>query len=125
MIRFRRVLVLTRDVGECLNFYGSEGLGLRVRFASDSYAEFDCGDKHGTTFALQKVEREAECSTGYSPMLHFDVEDMDSLIGRLIMLGGRLDGPIKYPVHGKLASLRSPNGQMIGLFERNVDLPEE
>jgi len=30
---------------------------------------------------------------------------------------GNLDGPIKYPEHGKIASIRGPDGCMIGLFE--------
>lgn len=28
-----------------------------------------------------------------------------------------MDGPIKYPEFGKIASLRTPDGQMIGLYE--------
>ena len=32
-------------------------------------------------------------------------------------MGAVLDGPIKYPSHGKVASVRSPDGHMIGLFE--------
>jgi len=66
--------------------------------------------------------READCSTGYSPILSFEVDDMDSTIQRIMMLGGRLDGPIKYPIEGKIASVRSPDGHMIGLFEANLDL---
>jgi hypothetical protein len=33
--------------------------------------------------------------------------------------GGSMDGPMKFPAHGKIASIRSPDGQMIGLFEEN------
>ena len=42
---------------------------------------------------------------------------MDSTVARLIGLGAELDGPIKYPPHGKVAALRSPDGHMIGLYE--------
>ena len=44
-------------------------------------------------------------STGYSPTLCFDVENVDELIPRLLMQGARLDGPIKRPVQGKVTSL--------------------
>lgn len=32
-------------------------------------------------------------------------------------MGAHLDGPIQYPAHGKVASLRSPDGHMIGIYE--------
>ena len=46
--------------------------------------------------------REAACTSGYSPFLQFDIEDMDSTIVRLLSMGAHLDGPIKYPAHGKV-----------------------
>ena len=44
----------------------------------------------------------AASTTGYSPFVHFDVDDMDSTIVRCLTLGAQLDGPIKYPAHGKV-----------------------
>ena len=44
---------------------------------------------------------------------------MDKTIYKLLEMGAILDGPIKYPSHGKVAALRSPDGHMIGLFEEN------
>lgn len=43
---------------------------------------------------------------------------MDQTVPRLIQLGASLDGAIRYEPYGKMASLRSPDGQMIGLYER-------
>ena len=56
-------------------------------------------------------------STGYSPVMTFDVPNMEASITKAIELGAMLDGGIKYPVYGKFASIRSPEGFMIGLFE--------
>lgn len=53
----------------------------------------------------------------YSPLLCFDVADMDVAIQRALGMGAHLDGPIKYPAHGAVASIRSPDGHMIGLFQ--------
>ena len=47
----------------------------------------------------------AASTTGYSPFLHFDVDDMDTTVVRCLSLGATLDGPIKYPAHGKVASV--------------------
>uniref|UniRef100_M4BI01 Uncharacterized protein n=1 Tax=Hyaloperonospora arabidopsidis (strain Emoy2) TaxID=559515 RepID=M4BI01_HYAAE len=62
---------------------------------------------------------EAACSSGYSPFLNFDISDLSDAVPRLLMLGAIMDGPIKYPAHGKVAALRSPDGVMIGLYEPN------
>mmetsp|Transcript_12455 Transcript_12455/g.23120 ORF Transcript_12455/g.23120 Transcript_12455/m.23120 type:complete len:128 (+) Transcript_12455:54-437(+) len=123
----RRVLLLVRDVPAGVKFFGKEGLGLPVVVESPEYAEMALskqviGQPDLPTLALQAVEREADCSTGYSPLLNFDVDDMDDMVGRLLMQGARLDGPIKYPPIGKLAAIRSPCGHMVGLFEANPDL---
>ncbi|CAN0411032.1 unnamed protein product, partial [Scytosiphon promiscuus] len=49
--------------------------------------------------------------------LCFDVPRMDHAVQRALGLGGHLDGPIKYPAHGTMASIRSPDGHMVGLFQ--------
>ncbi len=68
--------------------------------------------------SLNKIENESLTIKGYSPFLCHNVENLDETIYKLISLGGTLDGPIKYPIDGKIASLRSPdNGVMIGLYE--------
>mmetsp|Transcript_20209 Transcript_20209/g.39645 ORF Transcript_20209/g.39645 Transcript_20209/m.39645 type:complete len:138 (+) Transcript_20209:166-579(+) len=133
--RLSRVVLLMRDVKAGARFYGEQGVGLTTRFVAEEYAELaavppakfgDASLKSASAdhfaLVLQQVEREADCSTGYSPILSFEVDDMDSTIQRIMMLGGRLDGPIKYPIEGKIASVRSPDGHMIGLFEANLDL---
>ncbi|CAM9483253.1 unnamed protein product [Discosporangium mesarthrocarpum] len=82
-------------------------------------AEFETG---GTPLVLKAAAgSEAMCSVGYSPLLCFDVQDIDHTVQRALHLGGHLDGPIKYPAHGAFASIRSPDGHMIGLFQPAAD----
>jgi hypothetical protein len=66
---------------------------------------------------IKAVEGEAHLSTGYSPILSFTVCDMDVTVNNLLRLGAVMDGPIKYPVQGKVAAFRAPDGHMLGLFE--------
>ena len=56
---------------------------------------------------MQPDGREALCSTGYSPMLSFDVVDLQDTITRLISMGAHLDGPIRYPTFGKVSETSS------------------
>lgn len=60
---------------------------------------------------------EAQCCTGYSPLLTFQVDDLDTIIPRLIQAGAALDGPVKHQPYAKIAALRSPDGHMLGLYE--------
>jgi predicted enzyme related to lactoylglutathione lyase len=94
--------------------------------ATDDWAELSCDachDKVGGSFHLtiKAVESEAQLCKGYTPILSFDVNDIDSVITRCIHMGASLDGPIQYPAHGKVAVLRSPDGHMIGLYEPVVN----
>merc|ERR1712151_948167 len=114
-------MLLVRDVPASTRFF-NEGLGLGVSHASNRWCELDAGD--GVGIAIKEANGEAECTAGYTPVLSFDVDDLPSTVSRAIQLGASLDGPIKYPIHGKVAALRSPDGHMIGLFEPSEDLPE-
>jgi len=70
--------------------------------------------------SIKAVESEAQLSNGYTPFLSFDVDDMDSVVARCAQMGAKLDGPIQYPAHGKVAVLRTPDGHMIGLYEPSI-----
>lgn len=130
----RNIIVLLRDLSQGIKFYGQEGIGLRVTVASDKIAEV-CTGPGNAPILLKVAERESDCSTGYTPILCFDVDNVDETVKRLMehgefsigntvdviigtySLGGVLDGPIKYPTFGKVAAVRSPDGHMISLFE--------
>ena len=143
-VRFSRCVLLARGsegVAQSVHFY-QNALGLTVLRHTDDWAEIICGavgsasgdigrtppnpqqsqqtvEEDPTLFRLniRAVESEAQLSVGYGPILTFDVDDMDSVVARCAQFGGKLDGPIQYPAHGKVAALRAPDGCMIGLYE--------
>lgn len=102
-------------------FYST--LGLQVVRATDEWVDLRDNDSHNEqthrsmSICLRAVTSEAQVTTGYSPVLQFQVENMDDIIAKCVQLGGNLDGPIQYPAHGKIAALRSPDGHMVGLYE--------
>jgi hypothetical protein len=113
--RLRQTLLLVRNVANSVDFFGPQGLGLRLLSASDKYAELEATDT--TILALREVMRESELTKGYSPFLCFDVDDVDMLVPGLIMKGAHLDGGIKHEPEGKFAVVRSPDGVSVGLRE--------
>lgn len=118
-----------QGLANALEFY-STGLGLQVVRATDEWADLRATPmpvasgnpqqqqhQHSLSICLRAVTSEAQVTTGYSPLLQFQVDNMDDVIARCVQLGGNLDGPIQYPAHGKIAALRSPDGHMIGIYE--------
>lgn len=139
-VRFGRVVLMARGaegVANSVNFY-QNALGLTLIRHTDDWAELSCpaGDRSGQQtpaagsdvteaepsfrLTIKSVESEAHLSTGYGPILTFDVDDMDMTVARCAQMGGKLDGPIQYPAHGKVAALRAPDGYVIGLYEPSI-----
>lgn len=48
------------------------------------------------------VHREAFCSTGYSPILAFNVDDLQATLTRVLPLGAQMDGAVQYSARGKV-----------------------
>jgi catechol 2,3-dioxygenase-like lactoylglutathione lyase family enzyme len=127
-IRLGRIVLMVRGsegLAKAVHFYNG-ALGLSVSRMTDDWAELRCGtgqtphDVDSISITLQAVHSESQLSTGYSPLLSFQVDDMDTVVARCAQMGGHLDGPIQYPAHGKVAALRSPDGHMIGLYQANL-----
>ena len=94
-------------------------LGLVVRHESASMVEL-CGPSARATqppIVIKEANVAASLSTGYTPILNFDVNSMEGAVAAAMERGGMLDGAIKYKSFGKVAALRSPDGHMLGLFE--------
>ena len=108
----KRVVILVRDMSASLAFWHT-GLGLAVGARSAQYSELDEG-----RLALKHCDSEALLGTAYFPQLHFETRAFDATLVRCLQHGGRLDGPVKHPAFGKVASLRSPDGVMVGLIEK-------
>ena len=133
LAQLSRVVLMVRSgqgLANALEFYSS-GLGLQVVRATDEWADLRTTttppppsenqqqqqQQQSLSICLRAVTSESQVTTGYSPLLQFQVENMDEVVARCVQLGGNLDGPIQYPAHGKIAALRSPDGHMIGIYE--------
>ena len=122
----RHILLLQRDVPLAAAFY-ERALGLRVTVCTETYAELASESPSdstasnapiGASLALQRADAESQLTPGYSPIIHFEVDDIQARVNAALSLGGRLDGKIQYETHGAVAALRAPDGHMIGMYER-------
>ena len=101
-------------------FY-QQGLGFQVVRATDEWTELRDPQHSHLALALHAAQSESQLSMGYSPLLQFEIDNMEETVAKCVQLGGHLDGPIQYPAHGTVAALRSPDGHMIGLYEAATD----
>ncbi|GAA0174276.1 hypothetical protein LIER_27703 [Lithospermum erythrorhizon] len=110
---FRWLLQLHKDVPKAARFY-SQGLGFTINVCTLRFAELNSGP---LKLALLHSPSDNVLQKGYSSLLSFTVTDINTSVTKLMSLGAELDGPIKYEIHGKVASLRCLDGHMLGLYE--------
>eukprot|EP00941_MAST-03F_sp_MAST-3F-sp1_P004026 g4026.t1 len=116
MANLKRILLLVRDVPRAVEFY-HRGLGLPIVHSSSNWAELSTGNG-STPLCLTAANNEAAATTGYSPLLSFNVDDLDNILTNCLGLGGTMDGAIKFRENGRAVAIRTPEGgQMISLFE--------
>lgn len=134
------VMLLQRNVPHAAKYYSL--IGFDVTVLTESWAELDAGS---TKIFLKKQEgcvwqipcrsftiivrhltlpvfralycREAQLSTGYSPILNIEVTDLQFTIQKLLPHGAHMDGPIRFTSRGKVAAVRNPDGHMMSLHE--------
>lgn len=109
-VTFKHVMLMVNDVKTAAKFY-SEGLGLPIKKNSPAWAELDAG---GTTIALHAAEG---ANGGSSPILSFQVEDVENSVKTLESLGATLEGRIREPSFGKVAAMRTPDGHLLSLLQ--------
>ncbi len=109
---FKHIMLMVNDVESAVKFY-SEGFGLDVKKNSSAWAELDAG---GTTIALHSAEG---ANGGSSPILSFQVDNVEQRVNQLESLGATLEGPIREPSFGKVAAMRTPDGHLVSLLEPN------
>ena len=63
-----------------------------------------------------RAPREAYCTTGYSPVLAFDVEDLQATLVRCLQQGATMDGSIQHSSHGKVGGQVAWGGGRVGCF---------
>lgn len=123
LARLSRVIFTVRGtdgLSSAVQFY-HEAIGLSVLRVTDDWAELVSNDNNQSLkLCLQAVQNsESLLSTGYSPMITFEINNLPETVSRCLQLGAHLDGPIQFPAHGSVAALRTPDGHMIGLYEPN------
>jgi catechol 2,3-dioxygenase-like lactoylglutathione lyase family enzyme len=128
--RLARIVLTVRGsegVAQAAHFY-HQALGLPLVRLTDDWAELQLTPpssslhSNGTTsppmtLHVQAVTHEAALSTGYAPILTFEVASVAETIAQCVQLGAHMDGPIQHPAHGTVAALRTPQGHMLGLYE--------
>jgi hypothetical protein len=116
-----RLVIFVRPptLSATIDFYTST-LNLPLLRHTDKFAELSLTPDSSVKLSIQTTDVEARLSTSYSPFLTFTVEDLPSVVSSMCAKGAHMDGPIKYPAFGKIASVRGPCGHMIGLFEGNT-----
>lgn len=88
--KLSRVVLMVRGsegVTKAANFY-HQALGLAVQRVTDEWAELVATDNH-VTLHLQATYSEGLLSTGYSPVLTFEVANMDQTIAACAQAGGK------------------------------------
>ena len=125
LARLSRIVLTVRGadgLSSAVQFY-HEAIGLSVLRVTDDWAELVTTTSDNRTTATTKLclqaihNSESQLSTGYSPMLVFDVDQLSETVARCLQAGAHLDGPIQFPAHGSMAAVRTPQGHMIGLYE--------
>lgn len=111
--RLGGILLLVPQLERSMRFW-SDGVGLQIVQQTREWASLDDGN-----LELQQTSSVAACVTGYTPLIRVHVTDVDESVRACVALGGVMDGPIRRPLYGMAAaSIRAPDGHMIGLVER-------
>ena len=116
----RNIMIWTRNIDKTVAFY-TEGLGLKLIHKSDDYAEIK--DSNGFRIGFKQVTSQAFWSTGYSPILNFQLKNHENIDEYTKKLQeeylAQLDGEIQKDELYEVATLRSEDGQMVSLIKAN------
>jgi len=113
----RQIVLLVKNARTSASFFES-AIGLKIMHESTDQIQMNSPTIASTVpIILKESTNVSQLTTGYTPILCFDVNSMDNTLTKALEMGAVLDGPIKYPIQGKFASIKSPDGFMIGLFE--------
>ena len=116
MLRFSSLTLIVRNLKEASFFY-QHGLKLDPISQTEDFVMLKA-PKTDIFVGLQQATQESQLSIGYSPLVHFVIKSgVDETIHQLIEMGASLDGQILYEAHGRSATLRTPDGHMIGLYQ--------
>ena len=106
-VALKNIMVLTKNVEKSSQFY-SDALGLKLIHQTSTFAELR--DKNKVKLVLKQVDQEAYTKVGYSPILNYEVEDLDSVLESCKQHGAELDGDIIEDEIYRVACLKNPEG---------------
>jgi len=109
--QFKHVMLMVEDVLSTANFF-HQGLGLPIKIATSSWAELEADS---TTIALHASSEKPFLIS--SPILSFHVADIYTTIEDLETMGAKLEGQVRQPAFGKVASIRTPDGHLLSLLQ--------
>jgi catechol-2,3-dioxygenase len=109
-----RVMLMVRQPRASAEFFNL--IGVRSLHVSEELAQLQAGS---VRIDLVQAQTEAVLSTGYSPVLSFQLQpdELATCVPQLIMKGAHLDGAIQHRLHETVACLRTADGHMIALIE--------
>jgi predicted enzyme related to lactoylglutathione lyase len=109
----QNVFFASRAPGKLGAFYES-ALGLQQKFRDgERWIQYAAG---GSNVALASLEEAAPVTSGL--VLVFEVDDFDGLQERIKASGGEVVGVRDMGSHGRVLSLRDPEGNVVQLFKR-------
>ncbi|MBE9012209.1 VOC family protein [Pseudanabaenaceae cyanobacterium LEGE 13415] len=110
-IQFRHIMLMVEDVLSTATFF-HQSLGLPIKIATSSWAELEAD---GTIIALHSTSEKPLLIS--SPILSFHVADIYTTIEDLEAMGAKLEGSVRQPAFGKVASIRTPDGHLLSLLQ--------
>lgn len=125
MARISRVCLLVRHVAETVRFLGPGGVNIPIlsMCENSTWALLGGEDNSTSIFVRQALEgQESSLSVGYSPLITFEVNNLDELVPNLLQMGAHLDGKIEYLASSKVATLRGPDNHMYVLVEQDESM---
>lgn len=111
-MRLNQVTVPSTDVAKSVEFYKLLGL-IQIVDSPPKYARFVCPDGD-STFSIHLCD---EVSTGASPVVYFECENLDDAVRELKSKGVEFDSdPLDQSWLWREAYLRDPDGNVICLY---------
>ena len=118
MSRLSKLLVFVRDIGPASSFY-STILGCPITLSSKTQVEIDIGSE--IKLILRQSQGEAHCSTGYSPLLLFQVKNINFVKESLSNYKINLESEGETSDGNKMISFKGLDGMMIAVSENNFE----
>lgn len=114
--RLQNAYLVVGDMDRADAFYRIV-LGAQPKFRdADRWSQYSLG---GANFSLSSTGEAPEGFTGC--MLVFEVDDLDAVRAQAIAAGGRIEGERDMSSHGRVLTLRDPEGNLLQLFAKAAD----